>query len=285
MMGKISNFFCNSKPYQQLVGLLFFLLLGFLLTVGLTMLFPDHENPNAALLVQGCGQLLTFLLPAVLFAIFYKSEPLSYFKVDLHGRMWFLGLVSLVILLMVLPAMDWVSYWNDSWNFGQYESVLRQSLNTDASWMLASTSIAGLVFQLFIVAFIPALCEELFFRGALQQINRDWFGNDHVAILVTALCFALFHGDLYGLVPRFLLGVLLGYLFFLSGSILVNVAFHFGNNALVVVMYFLYHRGVQPFTPDDPLMMSWTIVVPCLIAAAILFVLYFVKKSPNQASK
>ena len=151
--------------------------------------------------------------------------------------------------------------------------------------MLSLTNPADLLLQIFVVALVPAVCEELFFRGALQQLLQEWFRNAHVAVIVASLIFSLVHGDIYGFVPRFFLGVLLGYLFLQSGSLLVNVCAHFFNNALIVVLFFLYNKGEISTSPDIPLQMSWFTTLVCTLSAVALFALYFAKKSPKKASE
>ena len=197
-----------------------------------------------ALVTQGVAQLLIFLLPAILFTLLYQGNIQSFLQLHFQGRKWFLALVAVVLFILLVPVNDWITWWNDHWDLGPLESEMRRL--TDASKvtvekMLSLSSVGDLLLQLIVVALVPAVCEEFFFRGTLQQIFRRWFGNMHVAVIVTAILFSLAHGDLYGLVPRFVLGVILGYLFFLSGSMLVNVCAHFCNNALIVILYYLYY--------------------------------------------
>ena len=260
--------------------------------MGIQVLVPtDYDSPvgiRLGLAMQGVAQLFQFFLPAVLFVCLYKGDVATYLKLDFHGRKWLLALVAVVVFMLLVPINDWITWWNDQWEFGSLDSQMRKM--SDASKimvekMLTLSTVGDLILQLVVVALIPAVCEELFFRGALQQILRQWFGNMHVAIVVTALVFSLAHGDMYGLVPRFVLGMLLGYLFFLSGSLLVNVCAHFFNNAVIVVLYYLYHKGMLNASPDTPLLMPWMTTLLCTLAAAALFALYFAKKSEKRPSK
>ena len=291
-MKTLSFFFRDTKPFPQLVGLFFLFLLGFILATGLQMLLPvGYGSPAAvrlSLLVQGVAQLLLFFLPAFLFVALYKGNVASYLHLDFNGRKWLLAGVAVVIFLLLVPINDWITWWNDQWNLGPLEEEMRKLSNASKATiekMLSLSTVGDLLLQLFVVAFIPAVCEELFFRGALQQTLRQWFGNIHVAIFVTALVFSLAHGDPYGLVPRFVLGLLLGYLFYLSGSLLVNICAHFFNNALIVVLYYLYHKDLFAFSPDSPLLMPCLTTLLCTLAATALFILYFLKKDKKSHSK
>lgn len=281
---KLNTFFRNTKPVGRLLGLLLFLLAGFFAATALMLVFPQTFGTSGEIrvqmLVQGCSQLLMFLAPALLFAWCFKEESTGYLGFDFHARKWLLGLVGIVVLLLLLPLNDWLSWWNMQWDFGAADAEVR-TLSDKAKeiteQMLSLTGTGDFVLQLIVVALIPAICEECFFRGALQQTLGEWFRNKHVAVWVTALIFSVAHGDLLGLVPRFVLGLLLGYLFLSSGSIVVNICAHFFNNALIVTMYHLYHLGSLGFNPGEPMLMPTSIVASCSVGAALLLGLYFVK--------
>ena len=132
---------------------------------------------------------------------------------------------------------------------------------------------------------LPAVCEEFFFRGAFQQILQRWFGNMHVAVVATSVVFAVAHGDVYGLMPRFILGLLLGYLFTLSGSIVVNICAHFFNNTMVVLLYYLFRRQQIYLDPTEPLFFSWSTTIICGLTALMLFILYFTKIITKETTK
>lgn len=268
------------------------LVVGFMLSTALMMAIPmQMDTPGDIrwqLVGQCLSQMLMFLLPALAFAWFYKDGPVRYMRLEQTGNKWVMTLVGVVIFIMLLPLNDWLSWWNKQFNFGSADAMLREMADKSQGIlekMLSLTGSGDLVLQLFVVALIPAICEEVFFRGTLQQILRDWFGNQHVAVVATALVFSLAHGDLYGLVPRFILGLLLGYYFFLSGSMIVNIAAHFANNAFCVVMYHLYNKVQVGFNPSDPMLMPESIVVSCSVAAALLLVVYFVKLPQKNSLK
>ncbi len=270
---------------MQLGGLCFFMLAGFVLTVAIQLLAPPPaaEGPSAVrlnLLWQACTQVCIFLVPSIAFAWLFHGNAARYLCADFHGRKWVLGLIAMVVLLLLTPLNDWLTYWNEQWQMGQWEELLRgqwRKYGELTQKLLSLDSWPDLLLQLLVVALLPAVCEEVFFRGALQQVLQRWLGNKHIAVLVTALLFALAHGDVYGLVPRFGLGVLLGYLFALSGSIVVNVCTHFFNNAMVVILYWLYHQQTIFFDPSEPYLFPWVTTTVCTLAAMMLFLVYFAK--------
>ena len=105
----------------------------------------------------------------------------------------------------------------------------------------------GLIFNIILIAIIPALGEELFFRGALQGVMKAWKGAK-LAIWITAIIFSAIHLQFYGFVPRMLLGAFFGYLLFWSENIWLPIIAHFVNNVLAVIFYYFKFNGYQ--VPD-----------------------------------
>jgi hypothetical protein len=93
------------------------------------------------------------------------------------------------------------------------------------------------------IAILPALGEELFFRGILQRIFVEWTRNSHVGVILAAFLFSFIHFQFYGFIPRFLLGLYFGYLLVWSSSIWAPVAGHLINNGIAVLYY---HFAVRP---------------------------------------
>lgn len=285
-MGKIAYFFKDTKPSGQLAGWCLLLLLGFVLSAGVSSLMPASQYYTATdvrieLLMQGVGQLLMFFVPAVLFAVLFDGRPMSYLKVCTRWEKWMLGLCAMLLVLLLTPLCDRLTIWNRQLSFGPLDAALRSlaAQSQSATERLLSLSTSGdLLLQLLVVALVPAICEEMFFRGCLQQLLCGWMESRHLAVAVTAVVFALAHGDAFGFLPRLLLGLLLGYAFAYSGSIIVSICAHFFNNAVIVVLYFLYHREVFSVSPAEPLGMSWLWVAMCTVGAALVGYQYFVKQ-------
>ena len=105
-------------------------------------------------------------------------------------------------------------------------------------------TIGGLIFNIFMIAFLPAIGEELLFRGVIQRILTNWTRNQHWGIWISAILFSALHMQFYGFIPRVFLGVLFGYLLVWSGSIWLPVIAHFINNAVAVVAMYLIDKGL-----------------------------------------
>src|SRR5690606_12250217 len=103
---------------------------------------------------------------------------------------------------------------------------------------------AGLMFNLFMIAVLPAIGEELLFRGVIQRIFTNWTRNHHWGIWISAILFSALHIQFYGFVPRMLLGVMFGYLLVWSGTIWLPILAHFCNNAFAVTAMYLIDNNV-----------------------------------------
>jgi membrane protease YdiL (CAAX protease family) len=101
-----------------------------------------------------------------------------------------------------------------------------------------------LLLNLFVVAILPAIGEELIFRGAFQKLFSQLFKNKHIGIWLAAALFSAIHLQFYGFIPRMLLGAIFGYLLYWSGSLWVPIWAHFVNNAMGVTLSYLSQKGI-----------------------------------------
>ena len=123
-----------------------------------------------------------------------------------------------------------------------------------------------------IMAFFPALFEEMFFRGAVQGLLVRWWKMPLVAILVTSLIFSLIHSSIYLFVSRAALGVALGLMYHVTKNIWVNVIAHFLNNAIALSQLFYMSRstGKVDVAKIDP-RVDWWVAVIAFVALYFLF--------------
>lgn len=266
--------------------MLFAVSLG-LLGIGSVLMFVaaafgvDIQSPTNLLLFQAISQLLTFIVPVLLVVwLYHRDEVSPFLRLDFSRRSWLLALAGLAVWGLFMPLMDWSTVWNDGWHFGgpfeSVEKMLRKIGEQTQGVMenlLSGAGVGTLVANLLVIAVVPSICEELFFRAGMQNLMLRWVKNPHVAIWVTAAVFSLFHGEIFAFVPRFIMGAVLGYLYIGSNSIVPNMVAHFLNNAIVVVLYWLVARGVLDMDPESHLNAPWPILLGCTVAAvAMLYV-------------
>lgn len=93
----------------------------------------------------------------------------------------------------------------------------------------------GLFANLMLIAVTPAICEEVLFRGVILRGLATRLAPS-AAIVITGVLFGIFHLDVHRLLPTTLLGIILSWLAWQSGSLLPSMIAHFLNNGLLVTL-------------------------------------------------
>mgnify|MGYP002622301121 CR=1 FL=1 len=292
----MKEFFRNTKPFGQLVTLLVAIVILFVIASGiLTLAMKCGANvlePHFLLLFQGLIQLLTFLLPALLFAWLFSDDTARFLCLDFSGRKWTLALMGILILACLLPLSDWLAQINDSWHLPENMRTLEEKLRLQSEksetlieQFLSLRGVGNLFLNLIVIALIPAISEEFLFRGVLQQWFERWTKNHHLAILITAAIFSLTHGEIFAFLPRFMLGIMLGYLFHYSKSMLVNVSVHFINNAAIVAINYLYKGGIIENNIADEINAPFYVILIGVLIASVIFYRVFLKNNLEQTKQ
>jgi len=134
-----------------------------------------------------------------------------------------------------------------------------------------------------IMAFFPALFEEVFFRGAVQNLFERWWKKPMLAILVTSLLFSLIHMSVFLFLSRALLGFVLGLMYQRSKNLWVNIVAHFLNNTVAVIQLFWISRNEQKIEVDklDPKLPWWGVLTALAITIG-LFILFEKLSAKNR---
>lgn len=194
---------------------------------------------------QVISQVFGFMLPPILYVMLVKEKPFNYLGFK-KLQPW--SLLGIVAIFTIIPFLAMVTEWNDNVSLPESMASLEQKLryiqevanDTTERFMTEGSLFSGLL----IVAALAAISEELLFRSVIQKAFVKLCKNAHVGIILTAIVFSAFHGDFFGFVPRFILGLMLGYMFYLSGSIFPSMLMHFVNNGTIVMLYYLNKKEV-----------------------------------------
>lgn len=212
-----------------------------------------------------------------------------YFAPRRLPAVWWLGGAGLLIICLI-PFLSTIVAWNADAHFPAalhgFELWARdkETQASDLTKLLTQfNSPARLLVGLLVIAVVPAVAEELVFRGVIQRNLVRWFGSRHVGVWLAAAIFSAVHVQFFGFVPRFVLGLVLGYLYEWSGNILVSMAAHFTQNAFqLVLLYLAQSRALPPsFDPDANQALPWPSVL--LSAALSAGLLYFLHQRFTQA--
>ena len=213
------------------------------------------------------GSIGMFLVPALLFPQSIRQRSSSYLKSS-NPQHWFNWPIAFGLMLVSVPFVSWLYQFNQGLKFPQewsaFEAQIRQMEEQAGALtkvFVQSDSLGMLFLNLLVVAVIPAICEEFFFRGVIQNFIRMVIYNDIVSIIFAAIIFSGFHGQFYGFLPRLALGIVLGFIYTNSGNIWLSVFAHFVNNALATIMAY-----VVSFHPDitilkDDYVFPWPISI------------------------
>ena len=210
---------------------------------------PNVQNVGILKYLQLVNQLGLFVVPPLIFAWFSGKEDRDFLQIRKNPGIGLL-LLSGLILIAGLPLIDRLLQWNELMKLPVFlKGVEKWMIDSEKNatviteLFLKTNDLKGLMANLFVMAVVPAIGEEFVFRGVLLKLFREWTGKKYIAILLSAAIFSAIHLQFLGFVPRFVLGIYLGYLFASSGSIWTSVFAHFVNNALTVIAAYLFYNG------------------------------------------
>ena len=271
--------------FVTLVALLFIMIIGFIAAIpifdlsiaNLGAITGQPDNPEFISFMkflqtlQGIG---LFTLPPLMAAYMFAPSVKEYlgFRSPKSDASFFL---AVLLMLLALPLINLIAYLNANIDLPasmegleSYLKVKEESAQQLIEAFLDVSTIGGLLFNIFLIGVLPAVGEELAFRGILQRLFSNWTRSAHWGIILAALFFSAMHMQFYGFIPRFLLGMLFGYLYYRSGSIWLPIIAHFVNNTTAVLAYFFMGEEMVEQV-DNMGLTSGTIVAA--VVASVLF--------------
>lgn len=296
-------------PFSQFIFSLFVILVSFLVIfiVALLLAIPlfgldsmlsqftsiDYNNPitiNLLKYMQTVLSLGIFLVPPIIIAYLFNGSVGRYLKMNPDFK-FSMVLIAFSLILIANPAINFLGSLNENMRLPGWMSGIEakmKEMEENAAFLLEKfmdvKTTGGLLFNLLMIAVIPAFGEEFLFRGVIQRIFSDWTRNYHWGIWISAILFSALHMQFYGFVPRVVLGALFGYMLVWSGSIWVPVLAHFFNNAAGVIGLYLINRGtIDPAIEDigSGAEQLPIVVVSFALTGLFLFLAYKQKKEPQ----
>ena len=229
----------------------------------------------------------TFLMPSILGAWIWSEDrkPFTWLRLT-RTTHWSHYLLAVGIMLCAVPGINLLADLNsrivlpESLDF--IEQILKRQEEAAAALterFLQADHVGVLLINIGLMALLPALAEEVSFRGTLQQIlaQGKLRGQIHVAIWATAFIFSAIHMQFYGFVPRMLMGVMFGYIFVWTGTLWVPILMHFTNNGLAVMAYYLIGENEESKNIADTFGAGdtwWVGVISIVITSLGLLIFY-----------
>ncbi|MCW5910214.1 MAG: CPBP family intramembrane metalloprotease [Cyclobacteriaceae bacterium] len=245
---------------------------------------PELRVP--VLIMQGFATLIgLILLPGLYLSALEHVSPVKWLNKKTPAIIAFT--VTVIVIAFMVPNSVFIE-WNSSFvfpeflkEFGEWARAREDVAAELTKFFTVFNSTGDLLLGMVVIALLPALGEELVFRGMLQPELYRLSGNYHAAIWISAFIFSAFHMQFFGFVPRLFLGALFGYLYWWSGNFWVPVIAHFVNNGFMVIMLYLYQQEVITLDMDTPEAAPLSAIIPfTLVFAGALF--YFYKFYKNQ---
>lgn len=285
-----------SKPFYALVGLFLFVLFfsacgSYIMQAIAHFAGTDYQDAitqlktnnnlgirNYVRLASTISQLTTFAIPALLLVVFiHQSNWKQFLKLNQkpHYQLIILGVF---FLSATFPLAQWLLALNKSLPLPEWMVSLEKDLGALSSALLVMESPWELVFNIFAIAVIPAIGEELLFRGVLQQKLQAWTKKPHLAVWLAAIIFSAFHGQFEGFLARLVLGAALGYLLYWTNNLWIPILAHFFNNAIQVVLQ--YFTKIQPKTDGIPEIPTFLLLLSIILAVVLAYlIIHFNQKT------
>ena len=255
LLGKYEQSHVAVKVIQWLGCILFLNILA----AGNIFLFEQPLSVSSLKWIQFFQSAAMFLLPPLCMAYLWSKQPLEWLKVKGERlKVKSEGVWAVVLMLVALPAINLLAHINEQIALPAFLEPLEAWMKTQeetaknlTDQFMHVTTFGGLIINLLLMAVLPAISEELTFRGVLMNLFKakgerlEVKGESvpHLAIWCSAILFSAIHLQFYGFVPRMLMGALFGYMLVWTGSLWTPILMHFTNNAMAVILYFVSLRA------------------------------------------
>lgn len=263
----ISTYFRESTPGMKITLTLLFCLTGLLISmiIGSIIIFSIYgsvalsflSNPNPTVpealavlkILQICQGIGLFILPGFVLAMYFSDKPLRYLgfnRINLN-----LGVLAALTVVIAFPAINLLASLNEQISMPQWMIDMEEKAQVLTKAFMTVDSFGGVLVNIFMIAALPAIGEELIFRGILQKVFTELTGKVVWGIIISAILFSAMHFQFQGFLPRLALGILFSYFYLWSGSLWLPIIAHFVNNLIAVIGYSLIYKGNLPAEAEN----------------------------------
>ena len=234
------------------------------------------------LLLQFLG---LFLIPSLLFAYFSDPRPINYLgiKKPVKPVFWILAIVAMFV---AIPAVEYIGALNKKMSLGTETQKWMKNMEEEAAkqiqFMLSKHTPKELMLNLIFISLFAGIGEEIFFRGVLQRLFIRAFKNPWMGIVLTAAIFSAFHFQFFGFFPRLLLGIVLGAIYWYSGSLWTAILAHFLYDGSIIVLAYLHPSIVQ--NSDQSMISTSHLALLGFISVILTILILWLMKKNSSAS-
>lgn len=210
------------------------------------------QNAAALRWMQFISTFFLFFLPPFFYAIVCHVKPFVHlgFKHSVDVKQ---ALVVVLIMLACLPIVGAMQELTEMLPWSKatllHFKQAEEDYNKQVMVIARMDNFFDYLLSVVMIAFLPAVFEETLFRGGLQNLLSRWFKMPIAAIIITSIIFSAVHGSYLGFLSRFALGFVLGWVYYRTGNIWLNIIGHFFNNAFAVTTLYI---STKPGAAPDP---------------------------------
>lgn len=248
----------------------------------------DAANPAIPGLIRGMQAVqfvALFVIPTYICSKLFSTDSPKYLGLkEPPLKMYFL--VAACAMIVAIPFTNYLGLINksiqlpsnvDSW-VAQSESDADRTL----TMLLSKHTIKDLLLNIFFIAGFAGIGEELLFRGVAQRLLIKMFKSHWAGIIISAAIFSAIHMQFYGFIPRFALGVLLGAIYWYSGSLWVAMVAHFVYDAFLITMAYIKPELVDSATTTNIQPQQLLVAAIISFTAVFLLFMWMVKKTKTH---
>ncbi len=246
------------------------------------------ENANMLRLVQFLSTFFLFFLPAWLYSRISHKKPFTHLGFH-HKTTAAQAVLVIVIMIACLPLVGALTELTEALPFSKATfakfKAAEEAYSAQINIIGKMDSFPEFLLSLFMLAILPAVFEEVMFRGAVQNLLSRWWKMPVLAVIVTSILFSIVHFSYLGFLSRAVLGFVLGWMFYRTGNIWLNIIAHAANNGIALTALYIVKKNnpAADLSKADPQIPSWV----GLVAVAVVYGLFIVfeKASKHQINK
>lgn len=246
---------------------------------------PAYRVP--LLVMQGVASAVGLIIFPLIFLRIRERNATRYLSE--RNSDWLIYVLSLAVIIFFMGVNALFIDWNANFTFPEFMRGFEEWARSNEENLAEATifitrfaNVGEFLLAFVVIAIIPAIGEEIVFRGILQRKMIEARVNPHLAIWISAILFSAIHIQFFGFVPRLLLGALFGYLYFWTGDLKIAMFAHFVNNGFTLLMAYLNQLGLVEFDMENSESPElFTVGIFAIITSAILYAIH--KKSANDS--
>ncbi|SMO56668.1 CPBP family intramembrane glutamic endopeptidase [Gracilimonas mengyeensis] len=207
-------------------------------------------NYDVLFLANTSGQILIMALATFLVVRLHvaKQGRKDFLRLKITKNTWQVAALAAVLFVVAQPTIMFLGWLNSFVPVPDYMAEMQETMAEMISNFLKSDN--ALLIGVFHIGLVPAICEEIMYRGYVQRAMEKSWGIT-AAILISGAVFGAYHLQVTNFLPLATLGVFLAYVTYISDSLVPAMIAHFVNNGGQVIASSFYPEMLdERITPD-----------------------------------